>query len=70
MIVHDLYRESISVALHEAYAILIIDPDAMLPCPVPSKSLQLIPRRNSQIAQVHSGIQNREPLKRPSLQIG
>src|SRR4030088_2937963 len=69
MIVDDLYFESIPVAPHKTYAILIVNSDAVLSGTAPAKRLQLIARRHLQVVQRHRGIQDSKFLERPALQV-
>jgi len=51
MIANDLYFISITILPDKAYAILIIDPDAVLSQPAPLKRFQSIARKNGNIGE-------------------
>src|ERR1700691_6100916 len=66
----DLHFKHIPPPPYGTHAILIVNPDAVLPGAAPSKSFQLIPRRHLQVVQRYRGIQNGKFLERSSLQVG
>jgi len=51
MIIHDFYVIGITIDPFEAYPPLIVDPDAVLPCPVAAKLLQPVGWRDAEIVQ-------------------
>ena len=51
MIIHDLYVIGITIDPFKAYPPLVIDPDAVLPCPVAAKLLQPVCWWNTKIVQ-------------------
>ncbi len=60
----------ITLLPHEADAMLIVDPDAMLAPAFAVQRLQPVPGRHAQIIQRHRGMQQEELLERPHSQIG
>lgn len=66
MIVHDFDFGGVAVRPDKAEAILIVDPNAVLPFPVTLERLQMVTRKSPQILQHFSLIQCGElPLSRP-----
>ena len=51
MIIHDFYVISITIDPFKAYPPLIVDPDAVLPCPVAAELLQPVCWRNAEVVQ-------------------
>jgi hypothetical protein len=51
MIIHDLYVIVITIDPFKAYPLLIVDPNAVLPCPVSAELLQPVGWRNAEIVQ-------------------
>jgi hypothetical protein len=70
MIVDDFNVVRVAFTPHEADAILIIDPDAVLALTLAAQSLQPISWRDIQIIQHHGGMQQEELLQCPHFQIG
>jgi hypothetical protein len=58
VIVRNFHFVGVSFAPHEAQAILVIDPYAVLALPIPFQPFQPVPRWNSQIAYRAGRIQN------------
>ena len=69
MVIRDLYVERVPVPPDEAHAILIVDPNAVLPRPIPAKRFQMISRRHLQVIERDGRIQNRQFLERPAPEI-
>jgi hypothetical protein len=69
MIVHDLHLESVALAPPEAYAPLVIHPNAPLTFAIPGESLQLITRRNPEVRQCFGCIQDLQLSLHPALDI-
>jgi hypothetical protein len=70
MVVKDFHVKRVPVPPHETYAVLIVDPPAVLSGAIPAQRLQLITRRHPQVVERNGGIENRQFLKRSSLKIG
>jgi hypothetical protein len=70
MVVDDFHVEGVALPPHEADAILIIDPDAVLALALALQRLQPVSGRHAQIIQRHRGMQQKELLERPHSQIG
>jgi hypothetical protein len=51
-----------SLSPGKANSIIVIDPNAVLTCPVAAQRLQPVPRRNAEIAEYASAVQCRQPL--------
>ena len=67
MIIDDLDIAEI-VAIHsETYAVLVIDPDAVLSRPVTGEPFQAVPGRNAQILQTSCIVDHDQLAKRRSL---
>jgi hypothetical protein len=70
MVVDDFHSVGVALPPHEANAILIIDPDAVLALAFAVQRLQPVSGRHAQIIQRHRGMQQEELLERPNSQIG
>ena len=68
MVIHDLYVFRTRIAPHEADTVLVVYPDAVLPFPVASQSLESVPRRNSQIVDSSGGLKLAEPPQGDTLE--
>ena len=51
MIIHDFYVNGITIDPFKAYPPLIVDPDAVLPCPTTTELLQPVRWRDAEIVQ-------------------
>jgi hypothetical protein len=60
VIVDDLDVKCISGVEPKTHAVLIVDPDAVLPDSIPHERFQSIIRRNAQIIQSHRSLQHGE----------
>src|SRR6266542_4437799 len=49
-----------SVLPAKTHAILLVDPNAVLPCPISAQPLEPVARRNAQLAQIAHPIQLRQ----------
>src|SRR6266852_3410762 len=58
VIIHNLHLVRAILAPHEAHAPLGIDPDAVLPLPVPMQGFQAIARQPGQVSQAGSAVQD------------
>ena len=66
MIVHDLHVVGIPVMPDEADAVLIVDPDAVLPSSVACQRFEAIARERGEIAELPSSMQLLQfPLSHP-----
>ena len=70
MIVDDFHIVGVAFRPHEAYAILIIDPNAVLALALAVQQLQPVSGRHAQIIQRHRGMQQEELLECPHSQMG
>ena len=70
MVVDDFHSVGVALPPHEANAILIIDPDAVLALAFAVQRLQPVSGRYPQIIQRHRGMQQEELLECPHSQIG
>ena len=70
MIVDDFHVVGFALPPHEADAILIIDPDAVLVLALAVQQLQPVSRRHPQIIQRHRGMQQEELLECPNSHTG
>jgi hypothetical protein len=70
MVVDDFHVVGFTLPPHEADAILIIDPDAVLALALAVQRLQPVSGRHPQIIQRHRGMQQEELLECPHFQIG
>lgn len=69
MIVHDLDLIGISTAPHKTDAVLLVDPDAVLPSAVTAQLFKPVSRRGSQVDQVSSRVQHQQFPVRPSYDV-
>jgi hypothetical protein len=69
MIVDDLHLIGVSVAPLKTHPPLVIDADAMLPCPVARQLLQPIARRDSQISEFIGSVQDQQLTKSGTLKL-
>jgi len=69
VIVDNFYVKSISVPPNETHTVLIVDSNAMQSLTICSKRLQSVSRRDSQVIERHSRMQNGEFLKSPAVKI-
>jgi len=69
MVIRDFYVKGIPIPPDEAHAILIVNPNAVLPRPIPAKRFQMISRRHLQVIERDGRIQNRQFLERPAPEI-
>lgn len=60
MIIHDFYVIGVTIDPFEAYSPLIVDPDTVLPCPVPAELLQPICWRDADIIQCDGIVEHTE----------
>ena len=67
MIIDDLNIAEVVAVHSETYAVLVIDPNAVLSRPVTGKPLQTIPGRNAQILQTSCIVDHDQLAKRRSL---
>jgi hypothetical protein len=67
MIIHDLYVIGITIDPFKAYPPLIVDPNAVLPCPVAAELLQPVGWWNAEIVQCEGIILERYRLAFMSL---
>lgn len=70
MVVDNFHIVGVAVPPHEAYAILIIDSDAVLALALAVQSLQPVSGGNIQIIQRYGSMQQEELLQCPHFQIG
>lgn len=59
MVIRNFYIKRISIPPHEAHAILIVNPNAVLSRPIPAKRFQMISRRHLQVIERDGRVQNR-----------
>ena len=60
MIIHDFYVIGITIDPFEAYSPMIVDPDAVLPCPVAAELPQPICWRDADIVQCDGIVKHTE----------
>ena len=60
MVVDDFDFIRISILPPEAYPVLLVDSDAVLPGPVTAEPLRPIPRRNRELSQIANAVQLRQ----------
>ena len=60
MVIHNLNLLRVSILPREADAVLVIDPDAVLPAPVSTKGLEVVARERSQVVEPCRGVQLHE----------
>src|SRR5690606_3633705 len=65
VIVHQLSVLGIRPSPLETQPELIVDPDAVLPCPIPLQGFQSIARQNPQVVQPTGAMQDRQIDPRP-----
>jgi hypothetical protein len=58
MIVNDFNFERIPIPPHEAHAVLVVHPDAVLPGAAAAKGFQPVSRRNSKVIQRDRRVQD------------
>jgi hypothetical protein len=61
MIIDYFHIISVSIFPNEADAPLLIDSDAVLPCPIPLKCFEFIPRGNPEVLQDFGPVQVQQP---------
>jgi hypothetical protein len=69
VVVDDLDVVGCAVAPHEAHAPLIVDANAVLPCPITSECLQPIARRHAQVIQPGGDFQLLQLAQRGTLDV-
>jgi hypothetical protein len=66
MIVHDFHVSRVAICPHKAEAILIVDPNAVLPFPVAFERFQVVAGQRGQVLQSFRFVECREfPLSDP-----
>jgi hypothetical protein len=58
MVIDDFNARRACLSPYEAHAPLVIDANAVLPCPIPAQSFQSVTRRRSQVSQLHRIVQH------------
>jgi hypothetical protein len=57
VVVHHLDLLGVAVLPHEADPILVVDPDAVLPTPIATESLEVVARERAQVVEPSRGVQ-------------
>lgn len=69
MIVDDLHFVRVAALPAEAHAPLVVDTNAILPCPVPPQFLQAIARRHAKILELLCGVEHDKLLQHHAMKV-